>query len=1311
MNDQQISFARSNPIVINALTLNPDSNPKARMENDDMPMQPEDKYKWIWMTEKTQKQSFVQKYWKKLFIVSCLFALSIEPLFLYVPILKDDSKCLMLDPKLKIAVLLLRSFTDLFYLVDIIIRLLRYENYLGLIIKPNRRQRNFSFVLKSCGLIIAKTTSVSNYILIDIVALLPLSQVAILIFFSKLSDLSSLTTTRMSLMNVFAILQYMPRVFRIYLSYKELEGTPEEGITEIPIWIKCVLQFWAYITASHVFGAMWYFFAIQRMMICWHSACRKDDECDNRIFGCHDHHAFRNTTILNDLCFVNSSEPILFDFGIFATVLQHGVVGSTNYFQKFSSCLWWGLRNLSSLGSSLEPSVDGWENLYTIFVSIMGLVLFLIYFIGNLQIYMQSETTRRENRKLIRRKMEEIGPKIGLWLFKEGFPTKLIKEMKLPIMKKVQKALEENKEINLDNPLPLLPSSVQRRIKEPFFKLNQVPMLRGIDEDVLKIIYQKLEPVKYTESDNIFIIQKGEPLDKMVYIVDGFVYIKEGSYSRRGEIAGAGELCGEELLRWPFSSFFLLRKPLLATESVMVTGVVEALALNASDLQSIYKQSYILEKEEHRHRRMMKEEIELNIDGLIRKNEILKRLNQDVKSRIMKNVEENFHQDNLYWDLLNWDHLVSHLPRDFQDEIEGYLPVTKLEKVPMLRGIDEDVFKIICKKLEPVRYTENTFIIQKGEQLDKMVYIVDGFVCIEKRSSVDSRQGAGELFGEELLRLPFSTDFPFTRPLATESVKAIGVVEAFALYAHDLRSIYRELDIFENEKPRHRRMMKEEIERNIDGLIRRNGIPEKLNQDVKSRMMKNVEENFQQDDLYWDLLDWDHLVYGLPLDFQKEIISYMPLTKLKQVLAFQNMDYKVLKEICSHLRPKTYNRNDNIIKKGDPIQMLLIVEGRIGQEGWVKDAGEIYGEELLVWPFSTSFPDKVPAAAKSPYVITDVEALVLTADDMESVVTKFRKHFIKDYGKFVRKSEFDLFTDYYSEGAIKEATRNYTCLNNPNEEGYGTVYHTELDGRAVAIKTCNRAAGDPFIQSQRLVHEAFVLLGIRHKNVERLLGCCLETRWPIMVYDRTNALTLVEHFHRNRSKLSLESRMKIAAETAGALAHVHSRSVIHRDVKTRNILVDRTTHTVQVTGFGASRLLDEDEVSTLPGTSRHLDPEYLKSHDVYSFGVVLVELLTHQEAVSSNGSETSLANDFVRSVQEDRLGQILDGEINRDKFSFEMAKKVSELAVTCLRSREEERPSMEKVAEELEGVVQTIRNRVEHSTVDDNVSSASRTSE
>ncbi|CAN6568684.1 unnamed protein product [Malus baccata var. baccata] len=1237
-------------------------------------------------------KSWDQEYWRKIFMVVCLCAVPVDALFLYIPILKDDIKCLMLDSKLKIAVLLLRSIIDFFHLMDIIIRIYRSEKYSGLINEPNHRQHrmNFSFVLKFCVRRIAKAIWLSKDILIDIVVLLPLPQVAILILFSKMNDLRYLTTTRMVFVNIFALLQYIPRVLRICHSSMELKRIIEE-VKEPSVWTKGVLNICMYIIASHVVGALWYFFAIQRMMMCWHSACHKNDGCDNRIFGCHDHHAFRNTTILNDLCHVsvsdNSSDKMFFDFGIFATVLKYGVEGSTNYFKKFLNCFWWGLRNLSSFGSNLEPSSDGWENLYTVFISITGLLLFL-YLIGNLQMYMQLESTRRDDDMKMRRKMKGKDKEIESWLSKKGIPTKSIKGIKLQILPRVKQAVQADTYTSLDDIHPLLSSDVQGRIEKPFAKLKQVPMLRGIEEDVLKIICQKLKPVSYDK--NSVIIRKGEHLDKMVYIVDGDVSIED--VSRQGE----GELCGQELLRWPFYYDFRSTTTPLATKSVKAISVVEALALDANDLESIYRQPDITRKEASRHRKMMKEEMETNIDELIRKKEFPEGFNQDVKSRIMEKIEEQVQNDDLYWDKLDWDHLVSHVSMDFQNEIKRRMALTKLNKhefpVPMLREIDEDVLKIICQKLKPVNYTENNDIIHKDQPLDKILFIVDGELC-------DS-DGSKRRAGEELLRWPFYSYFPHRKPLATKSVKAIGAVEALALNAQDLQSIYDQLDILEKEAPRHRKLIKEEMERNIDELIRRNGIPEKLNQDVKSRIMEKIEEQFQKDDLYWDILDWYHLVSHLPPDFRNEIKRCMPLIKLKEMPAFQNMDHKVLEEICSHLRPMKYNHTDNIIEKGDPIQMLFIVEGRIGQEGRVKEAREIYGEELLVWSFSTSFPDKVPTVAESPFVITDVvEALVLTASDMGSVATEFRKHFIKKYDKFVQtwafkqKWLFDGCTYDYSEGDIKEATRSYTCLNNPNEGGYGTVYHTELEGRAVAIKTCNSATGDPFILSQRLVHEAFVVLQIRHKNVERLLGCCLETRWPIMVYDRTNALTLVEHFHINKLELSLESRMKIIAETAGALAHLHSISVIHRDVKTANILIDRTTHTIKVTGFGASRLLDEDEgemedeVSTLPGTSRCLDPEYLKSHDVYSFGVVLVELLTRQEAVSYDGPKRSLANDFVRSVQEDRLSHILDGEINSDKLSFEIAKKVSGLAVTCLRSRGEERPSMEKVAEELYGVV------------------------
>ncbi|PQP92226.1 hypothetical protein Pyn_39235 [Prunus yedoensis var. nudiflora] len=138
--------------------------------------------------------------------------------------------------------------------------------------------------------------------------------------------------------------------------------------------------------------------------------------------------------------------------------------------------------------------------------------------------------------------------------------------------------------------------------------------------------------------------------------------------------------------------------------------------------------------------------------------------------------------------------------------------------------------------------------------------------------------------------------------------------------------------------------------------------------------------------------------------------------------------------------------------------------------------------------------------------------------------------------------------------------------------------------------------------------------------------------------------TLYEHIHEKEGKktspLPLAQRLKIAAETAEALAFLHhdaGMQIIHCDVKTTKILLDENL-TAKLSGFGASRLglEDENQISTLVhGTAGYEDPEYLDSKsntlteksDVYSFGVVLAELLTGLEP------EKNLARFFVGLVE------------------------------------------------------------------------------
>ncbi|GLT65855.1 hypothetical protein SLA2020_382590 [Shorea laevis] len=219
-------------------------------------------------------------------------------------------------------------------------------------------------------------------------------------------------------------------------------------------------------------------------------------------------------------------------------------------------------------------------------------------------------------------------------------------------------------------------------------------------------------------------------------------------------------------------------------------------------------------------------------------------------------------------------------------------------------------------------------------------------------------------------------------------------------------------------------------------------------------------------------------------------------------------------------------------------------------------------------------------------------------------------------------------------------------------------------------------------QIEQFINEVIVLTQINHRNVVKLLGCCLETEVPLLVYEFITNGTLSNHIHNKSlsSSLSWEKRLKIAAETAGALAYLHSSTsmpIIHRDVKTTNILLD-DNYMAKVSDFGASRLipLDQTQLTTLvQGTFGYLDPEYFytsqltEKSDVYSFGVVVAELLTGKQALSFNRPESdrNLAIYFVSAIKEDRLLQILEDHIVNEGNIAEL-KEVANLAKKCLRA-------------------------------------------
>ncbi|KAK7238689.1 hypothetical protein RIF29_43920 [Crotalaria pallida] len=281
----------------------------------------------------------------------------------------------------------------------------------------------------------------------------------------------------------------------------------------------------------------------------------------------------------------------------------------------------------------------------------------------------------------------------------------------------------------------------------------------------------------------------------------------------------------------------------------------------------------------------------------------------------------------------------------------------------------------------------------------------------------------------------------------------------------------------------------------------------------------------------------------------------------------------------------------------------------------------------------------------------------------------------------------------FSYKELKEATNNFHHTTQIGHGGFGIVYYGKLrDGREVAVK---RLYENNYRRVEQFTNEIEILTRKRHANLVTLYGCTSRhSRELLLVYEYIPNGTVACHLHGDLARngtLSWPIRMKIAIETASALAYLHASDIIHRDVKTNNILLDNN-FTVKVADFGLSRLFPNDvtHVSTAPqGTPGYVDPEYHQCYqltsksDVYSFGVVLIELISSKPAVDMNRhkDEINLSNLAIKKIQQSALSELIDPSLGFDSDNEvkRMIVSVAELAFQCLQRDKELRPSMDEV--------------------------------
>ncbi|TKW19235.1 hypothetical protein SEVIR_4G007400v4 [Setaria viridis] len=282
----------------------------------------------------------------------------------------------------------------------------------------------------------------------------------------------------------------------------------------------------------------------------------------------------------------------------------------------------------------------------------------------------------------------------------------------------------------------------------------------------------------------------------------------------------------------------------------------------------------------------------------------------------------------------------------------------------------------------------------------------------------------------------------------------------------------------------------------------------------------------------------------------------------------------------------------------------------------------------------------------------------------------------------------------FSEEELEKATNNFADDRVLGRGGHGVVYRGVLEDKTVVAIKKSKMMEEA--QTKEFAREMFILSQINHRNVVKLLGCCLEVEVPMLVYEFVSSGTLYHYIHKDLTvDKTFDTRLRIAAESAEALAYMHSSAsppILHGDVKTANILLDDKL-TAKVSDFGTSKLAptDEAEIATLvQGTCGYLDPEYLMTcqltdkSDVYSFGVVLLELLTRKKALYFDGPEEdrSLVSCFMTAMKAGRHEELLDIQV-RNEMRAEVLEEIAHLVMRCLSMSGEERPTMKEVAERL----------------------------
>ncbi|KAI3473472.1 hypothetical protein Pfo_031385 [Paulownia fortunei] len=274
---------------------------------------------------------------------------------------------------------------------------------------------------------------------------------------------------------------------------------------------------------------------------------------------------------------------------------------------------------------------------------------------------------------------------------------------------------------------------------------------------------------------------------------------------------------------------------------------------------------------------------------------------------------------------------------------------------------------------------------------------------------------------------------------------------------------------------------------------------------------------------------------------------------------------------------------------------------------------------------------------------------------------------------------------------LANATNNFLEANKLGKGGFGPVYKGELaNGREIAVKRLSKASGQGM---QEFMNEVVLISKLQHRNLVRLLGCCVENKETMLIYEYMPNKSLDFFlFDPSQEILDWRKRFNIIEGICRGLLYLHRDSrlkIIHRDLKPSNILLDNDWNP-KISDFGMARIFGtkQDHVSTVRvvGTYGYMAPEYAmegrfsEKSDVFSFGVLMLEIASGRRNRSFHHQDGSLnlLGHVWKLWNEDNVAALIDPRISSPSYRAEVVRCIH-IGLLCVQELPKDRPSVSAV--------------------------------